>query len=999
MPVENNNKILTNASSIQKNNTEVNTLLTNELNQFRPMKDISEMMGIMQEPFELSDMKKGTVMGGGYQLEVNTLYRNQSYKNKNFIFDEFTLKNISDEDKQHLYVNNGIYATSKSRLLEMAKHYAEKNHYDRYAFANTGEQYNMHSAKFDFFYKGDKLATQTLELNTTDVIRHRKSDIRGFIGYDIDIDNVNTERAKNLIEDINDGVVPTPTMIVVTGTGVHLKYIFTSPMAITSNTVLQKYQTMQGLFSRKFTHDPRYCGKEQETGSYQRDLPIGQLMRAVGNVYDKYDDCAILTAGYTSGVYSDINTLNEWADIPEIEISRKSSAIAYDNAKARKLSAREYQRLYDTFLTEGVGNRTRHRNALFYHMLIEGNMSFDDALVQINIMINELNERFPVQGNPVRLLTANEARKFDPNSPECDVKYCNKYLSTSAIVDTIMYKSNIKQERYRTGLSQSENVKKVNQEIVRRIGLRSECLLYAIVNTLNNDRGNKSGVANYNGQQCIIGNYDFTPFVLNHSATYNIGTDSRMMRPVKRSYEVIDNPNAERSKTVLTRVFEYLNGTLVQRVGSTDIYSNRQQLIHSLLLASTSQETRDEFYNRYAGVAVPTRYTVQSEELYREINTYFNILLSLSHHHFNKIREGVRAEHAYITGNLLTENYNKVNESLLCIKGLLDLFNVKRDAVIKSGVSTNVINAIYATNRKSLALAQQIEQELLASQLHDMLINFNGKRMPLQERLDKYEQILNFVSINNIELSFDNTHQLWHGISALGNQAKTHNELFITEINRRWDRLQALAPTILATDNLIRRFIHKGKGNKTRLHGTFMYVCYLRKHLGFLDMLPVDVSFPFTKAYKYVGIELTKIGRELLEYNNDNSYAMRMYPTFDPRTGSKGYAYKEFTDRGYIIALAKYYRISGKYRSDEEVMRLAKSLMNHLNNNDLSAENGVDLLGRLKNETISYLNNLELMGKPEDNSECVIFEDTDGDTDIHETVIAETDLVGENLWT
>ena len=994
-----NNRNLTNASSIQKNNTEVNTLFTNELEQFNSITNITEMLHIMQAPFRASSMNKASVMGGGYQLEVNTLYRNQGYKNKNFIFDEFTLKNISDEDKQHLYVNNGIYATSKSRLLEMAKHYAEENHYDRYAFANTGEQYNMHSAKFDFFYKGDKLATQTLELNTQDVIRHRKSDLRGFIGYDVDIDNVNAERAKSLIEDINDGVVPTPTMVVVTGTGVHLKYIFTSPMAITSNTVLQKYQTMQGLFSRMFTHDARYCGKEQETGSYQRDLPIGQLMRAVGNVYDKYDDCSILTAGYTSGVYSDINTLNEWADIPEIEISRKSSAIVYDNAKARKLSAREYQRLYDTFLTEGVGNRTRHRNALFYHMLIEGNMSFDEALVQINIMINELNERFPVQGNPVRLLTVNEARKFDPNSPECDVKYCNKYLSTSAIVDTIMYKNNIKQKRYRTGLSQSENVKKVNQEIVRRIGLRSECLLYAIVNTLNNDRGNKSGVANYNGQQCIIGNYDFTPFVLNHSATYNIGTDSRMMRPVKRSYEVIDNPNAERSKTVLTRVFEYLNGTLVQRVGSTDIYSNRQQLIHRLLLASTPQGTRDEFYNRYTGVAVPIRYTVQSEELYREMNTYFNILLSLSHHHFNKIREGVRAEHAYITGNLLTENYNKVNESLLRIKGLLDLFNVKRDAVIKSGVSTNVINAIYATNRKSLALAQQIEQELLASQLHDMLINFNGKRMPLQERLDKYEQILNFVSINNIELSFDNTYQLWHGISALGNQAKTHNELFITEINRRWDRLQALAPTILATDNLIRRLIHKGKGNKTRLHGTFMYVCYLRKHLGFLDMLPVDVSFPFTKAYKYVGIELTKIGRELLEYNNDNSYAMRMYPTFDPRTGGKGYAYKEFTDRGYMTALAKYYRISGKYRSDEEVMRLAKNLMSQFKSKDLSAENGMRLLERLKNETISYLNDLKLMGKPEDNSEYVIFEDTNGNADISETVITETGLVGENLWT
>ena len=73
--------------------------------------------------------------------------------------------------------------------------------------------------------------------------------------------------------------------------------------------------------------------------------------------------------------------------------------------------------------------------------------------------------------------------------------------------------------------------------------------------------------------------------------------------------------------------------------------------------------------------------------------------------------------------------------------------------------------------------------------------------------------------------------------------------------------------------------------------------------------------------------------------------------------------------------------------------------MSQFKSKDLSAENGMRLLERLKNETISYLNNLELMDKPEDNSEYVIFEDTDGNADISETVITETGLVGENLWT
>ena len=68
---------------------------------------------------------------------------------------------------------------------------------------------------------------------------------------------------------------------------------------------------------------------------------------------------------------------------------------------------------------------------------------------------------------------------------------------------------------------------------------------------------------------------------------------------------------------------------------------------------------------------------------------------------------------------------------------------------------------------------------------------------------------------------------------------------------------------------MIRRLIHKGKGGKLRLHGTFMYMCFMHHHLGFLDILPPDVGFPFATAYKYVGLELTEIGRQFLEYNHD----------------------------------------------------------------------------------------------------------------------------------
>ena len=1029
---KNNNKNLIDASKICSNNEAVNNLIIENLNGFTEIKNLEEMQPIMNGPFMLSNMRRGTVMGGSYEPIVATLNHNEPNrkykKNKACVFDDFTINNLSDEDKARLYVTNAIYATSKSKLLESAEQYRKDNNYDYFKFSDTDTKYTMTRADFDFYYKDTKITTQTLEIKAKAVVTRTKEDIRGFIGYNVDIDDVNSTKAKNFINDINNGAILMPTMIIVTGTGLHIWYIFTSPIAIKNEKELQKYQTMHGLFSRKFTHNPRYCGKEEETGSFQHDLPIGQLMRAVGNIYDKYEGCNFPIRGYTSGIYYDFKALNEWANIPEIEISKKSSVIKYDSKKARKLSSREYQALFDSLLTESVGHRTRHRNMLFYHMLVEGGMSFESALVTINNIINEVNRLYPVEGNMLRNLIEKEARKFDPESNEFDLKYYQKYLSTSAMVNSQIYKNHIKQEKHRTGLSQSENMKKVCQETVRNIKLRAECLLYAIVNNLNNDRKNKSGEAIYHRQQCIVNGYDFTPFVMAHSTIYSLGKDERQ-RTVKSSYEIIDNPNNIRHQILLARVFEYLNGITTQRVGSTDIYSNRQELIHNLLLASTSQETRDEFYNRYVDVKVPGRYTKNSEELYREIRNYFNILLSLAHHHFDKIKEGVRGERAYITGKILTENYNKVNDAIRRILKLLNEFNKKREIVVKKGVSVDLINAINATNNKSLAFVGAREttaQEIASNELYAMLLNFTNDKISMVSRFDEYENILNHINTTNVELTFDNVFNLWIGNNMLNRQAKKDEALFISELNRRWDRLHALLPIIQRTDSLIRRLIHKGKGGKLRLHGTFMYMCFMHHHLGFLDILPPDVGFPFATAYKYVGLELTEIGRQFLEYNHDyDKVAELTYPTYDPRTGKRGYSRRDFTDREYMMTLAKYYSLSGKYRTDEEVMYKAKQLAIFLSNNDYrfrdirDTEIRAELLSLLKSEVSDYLDRLHdnAVRFKQQNEVTIVFEDNhdeeyleDGNAEILDETINMTldddeeedvfdSLEEKNLWT
>ena len=1027
MPTK-DNKNLIDASKICANNNAVNNLITEELNGFCEIENLQEMQQIMNRQFMSSNMRRGTVMGGSYEPIVATLNHDKKRKNIVRVFDDFTLNNLSDENKARLYVTNAIYATSKSKLLESVEQYKKDNNYDYFKFSDTDTKYTMTNADFDFYYKDTKVTTQTLKINTKAIVTRTKEDIRGFIGYNADIDDVDSTKAKNLIDNINNGVIPTPTMIIITGTGAHLWYIFTSPIAIKNEKELQKYNTMQGLFSRKFTHNPHYCGKEEETGSFQHDLPIGQLMRAVGNIYDKYEGCNFPMRGYTSGIYHDFKALNEWADIPEIEISKKSSAIKYDSKKARRLSSREYQALFDSFLTESVGHRTRHRNMLFYHMLVEGEMSFDNALITINNIINEVNRLYPVEGNMLRNLTEKEAHKFDPKSNDFDLKYYQKYLSTGAMVNSQIYKNHIKQEKYRTGLNRSENMKKVSQEVVCNIELRSECLLYALVNTLNNDRKNKSGEAIYHGQQCIIGGYDFTPFVMTHSTIYNLGKDKRQ-RTVKDSYEIIDNPNDIRHQTVLARVFDYLNGITTQRVGSTDIYSNRQELIHNLLLASTSQETRDEFYNRYSDVKIPGRYTKSSEELYREIKNYFNILVSLAHHHFEKIREGVRGEHAYITGKILTENYNKVNDAIRRILKLLNEFSTKREIVVKKGVSVDLINMINATNNKSLAFVGAREtaaQEVASNELYAMLLNFTNDKVSMVSRFDEYENILNHINTTNVELTFDDVFNLWIGNNMLNRQAKKNEALFISELNRRWDRLHTLLPIIQRTDSLIRRLIHKGKGGKLRLHGTFMYTCFMHHHLGFLDILPPDVGFPFATVYKYVGLELTEIGRQFLEYNHDYDKAAELtYPTYDPRTGKRGYSRRDFTDREYMMALAKYYSLSGKYRTDEEIMYKAKQLAIFLSNNDYrfrdirDTEIRAELLSLLKSEVSDYLDRLHesAVEFKRQNEVPVVFEDShneeyleDGNTEILDEVInmtledeEEEDIFDsfeeKNLWT
>ena len=133
----NNNKNLIDASKICANDEAVNNLITEELNGFCEIENLQEMQQIMNRQFMSSNMRRGTVMGGSYEPIVATLNHDKKRKNITRVFDDFTINNLSDEDKTRLYVTNAIYATSKSKLLESAEQYKKDNNYDYFKFSDT----------------------------------------------------------------------------------------------------------------------------------------------------------------------------------------------------------------------------------------------------------------------------------------------------------------------------------------------------------------------------------------------------------------------------------------------------------------------------------------------------------------------------------------------------------------------------------------------------------------------------------------------------------------------------------------------------------------------------------------------------------------------------------------------------------------------------------------------------------------------------------------------
>ena len=920
-----NNQNVSKSWDVSVNNNLVNEAISHL--QGYSNADLHGTYDILTAPFIGSYMSKGSVIGGGYKIGAVELYKN-SYNNKSLILDEMTLSNLSKESGAHLYFTNGIYATSKAKVIEEANRFATANNCDEIRFTENGKDYSMFEAEFDFFYRGHKRFTKIIKVDDKSIISCKKENLRGFIGYNIDIDNVDYERAENLRSDIENQVIPAPTIIIVTGTGIHLWYIFREPVYLKNQTTLKNYEIMQGMFSRKFTHNERYCGKEEETGSFQRDLPLGQPMRAVGNIYDKIEGLNIPTESYISGSYYDVEELNRWADIPKMKIGKVRSAQQYNMLKTRQLSITEYEKLKNSFVCENIHFRTQHRNLLFYYMLVKENLSFEDALTEINLLVDELNNTRPIEGNYVRHLEEREAKKFSPYCDEFDYKYYQNHLSVSALVNTPIYKKWIKKTKFHTGLTRSEHQIKVNKEIVKQVPQKSEKFLYAILNYLQGTKKNYSGIVKYNNEQCVINGYDFTPFVMSHSDHYELGTDPNR-RELRRLYTFIEDSSTEKAQRTIKAIYEYLLDGRKQHIGDINVYSLSRQFIHKFLLTSTEQSFRDDFYSRYIGFEIPRKYTIKDEEDFREIHAYVNCLKTLTHHHFEKIRDNRNSTpSSYITGDVLDYNWTRTDETITEMQKLLRTLEMIREEALKTTDDKELIAEIIKTNKRSenFKMSEQtIILESLLRRIHFESIKFSNVKIGLSERIRLYNGITNILSrhqeIKNLD--FDTIFNISRGIHLLSKQARDNKRIFIREMRRLEISLLGKVETIKFIDRLILNNVNNFSEGKRKYHGTFMYMCYLRGYVGFYDNLLGPVNFPYNGLLhnSLFGLEHCNIGRKLLELDNSHR-EVRTILTWNFKERCKDIRHERMSLREQVILTAIYINNCGQFThySQEQII-------------------------------------------------------------------------------
>ena len=323
--------------------------------------------------------------------------------------------------------------------------------------------------------------------------------------------------------------------------------------------------------------------------------------------------------------------------------------------------------------------------------------------------------------------------------------------------------------------------------------------------------------------------------------------------------------------------------------------------------------------------------------MYREINRLLNLFKSLTHHHYEKIRPDVVTLQPYITGDVLAENWIKTDETINRLSKTLMQINIVREEVLKQGTNLDVIAEINKTNEKQLAFTSTREAILLESQQRRfdlMAIRFADKTLDIPERLRRYQDVINTLTLHqDLSLNLDNVFNIWTGINLLNKQARQNEELFRQEMAKAYIGLETSLEVIQRVDRAVVHFINQAKEGNKKYHGTFMYVCYLRGFLGFLDHMLVYMPFPYNKVSHCNGLEYTRVGTVLNTFDNTHK-GMYQYDAYNPRTGEV-HTYKQLlTAREYVAKMAMYYNFVSCQDNLEQAVHSYNNLRNECQHED-----------------------------------------------------------------
>lgn len=157
-----------------------------------------------------------------------------------------------------------------------------------------------------------------------------------------DLDGVGVNELKNLLHRIGKEksyrTLPQPTFIVLSGTGVHLYYVFNEPIDLFPNIKLQLKKLKYDLTFRIWEY--KGTSKEEQI-QYQS---INQSFRMVGSMNDKYDNVLV---AFQTGKKIDLEYLNVYVNDEKnkVNLSKPFAPTKYTLNEAKERFPDWYERV------------------------------------------------------------------------------------------------------------------------------------------------------------------------------------------------------------------------------------------------------------------------------------------------------------------------------------------------------------------------------------------------------------------------------------------------------------------------------------------------------------------------------------------------------------------------------------------------------------------------------------------------------------------------------